>query len=264
MENQDILAFLFPHPPIIVAEVGRTEALKAEKTINSAQSLSKKILDFNPETIIIITPHSYFNTRYFSVYTDTKLSGSFDNFGAPEVKITYNNDIEFIERLNDNVKERFKGLNALPESTPLDHGSMVPLYFFHKAGYRGKISVINYTALSKEDHILFGEIIAKTVHELNRKTVLVASGDLSHKLKPSAPAGYNPKAYLFDEAILDSINKGNYEAIINLNQDLIERAGECGYNSLMVGMGVAGKIPQNNEVLSYEAPFGVGYMVAIL
>jgi AmmeMemoRadiSam system protein A len=39
-------------------------------------------------------------------------------------------------------------------------------------------------------------------------------------------------------------------------------AGECGYRSMLVAFGVTESATQNYEVLHYEAPFGVGYMVA--
>ena len=41
-------------------------------------------------------------------------------------------------------------------------------------------------------------------------------------------------------------------------------AGECGYRSMLVAIGVAQGGTQNCEVISYEAPFGVGYLVAQL
>ena len=41
-------------------------------------------------------------------------------------------------------------------------------------------------------------------------------------------------------------------------------AGECGYRSVLVALGATQDSPRSCEVLSYEAPFGVGYLVAQL
>jgi AmmeMemoRadiSam system protein A len=41
-------------------------------------------------------------------------------------------------------------------------------------------------------------------------------------------------------------------------------AGECGYRSMLVAIGASSELPLSCEVLSYEAPFGVGYLVAQL
>ena len=264
MNDNLLMAAIVPHPPIIIPEVGKNERLKVEKTITNLEKLSKEIVNSNPDTIIIITPHSIYNPHYFSVYYDEKLYGNFANFGAAQTQFSFDNDIDFINKLNTNISETFKGMNGIPHNTPLDHGSGVPLYFLDKAGYKGKIVVINYTALSSAQHILFGTLIRKTLSDINKNFVFIASGDLSHRLIPEAPAGYNPRGKEFDNLIFESISNGDYEAIINMPHDLRENAGECAYNSLMTAFGVLDKKSLHNQVLSYDYPFGVGYIVATL
>jgi AmmeMemoRadiSam system protein B len=263
MDNT-LMTAIYPHPPIMIPEVGKGELPKVEKTINAAKKLSSRIVEANPETIIIVTPHSYLNHRFFNVYVDDVLTGDFSNFGAPEAKVSFENDIEFIHNLAAQSKDIFGGLSQIPPGTPLDHGSAVPLYYLAHAGYKGKIVVINYTVHGAEEHIMFGSLITKTANLLERKTVFVASGDMSHKLLETAPAGYHPDAHYFDETIAEGISNGKYESIINMSPVLRKKAGECAFNSLMVAMGVVNKQPQHNEVIDYEAPFGVGYLVATL
>ena len=93
---------------------------------------------------------------------------------------------------------------------------------------------------------------------------LIASGDLSHRLKPDAPAGYNPTAYIFDEEVVDALRTNSPERIINIDHDLRRSAGECGYRSMLIAMGATREQPWACEVIHYEAPFGVGYLVAQL
>lgn len=50
-------AYLFPHPPIIVEEIGKGQEKEAEKTIIGVKSLAKDIGIKKPTTIILITPH---------------------------------------------------------------------------------------------------------------------------------------------------------------------------------------------------------------
>jgi len=90
----------------------------------------------------------------------------------------------------------------------------------------------------------------------------VASGDLSHRLKPEAPAGYNPTAHLFDEDVVAALVANAPERIINIDEGLRRLAGECGYRSMLVALGATQELPLSCEVLNYEAPFGVGYLVA--
>jgi AmmeMemoRadiSam system protein B len=264
-QNKNILmAALMPHPPIMIPEIGKKEANKTIVSIDGAKKLCNQIVQAKPDTIVIVTPHSAFNPYFFTVHTGEKLPLSFARFGEHELSFEFDNDTEFIEELNDCSKKDFGRLNFLPAGSPLDHGSGVPLYFLANSGYKNKIVVINYTALGKREHNLFGKRIADTAKKRGRKIVFIASGDLSHRLIPGAPAGYDKDAHEFDDKIVRFIKDGNYDWIVNMPEQVRNTAGECGYNSLMVAFGVIGGKPVENEVISYEAPFGVGYLVAKL
>jgi len=259
-----LMAALSPHPPIIIPEVGGKECAKVQNTINSLHDLSANIVKLNPETVIVITPHSYYDPQLFTVYSEKTLEGGFSRFGAPQVKLICENDIDLIQLIQNTIKDTFGSLNKIPVGASLDHGSCVPLYFLINAGYTGKVIVINYTALSPEDHIKFGEKLSEAISLSDKNVAFIASGDLSHRLIPEAPAGYDPEGKVFDNIFVESINNGNYDAIININPALRIKAGECAFNSMMVALGLIGKKPLNNKVLSYEGPFGVGYLVATL
>jgi len=146
----------------------------------------------------------------------------------------------------------------------LDHGTAVPLYFLLRNGWRGSLVALGYSFLTNEDHLRFGSCIRRAVETTNRAVAFVASGDLSHRLKPEAPAGYQPQAHLFDEEVVASLRDGQPERIVNINPDLRKLAGECGYRSLLVAVGATRGLDADCDVLCYEAPFGVGYMVAQL
>ena len=48
-----------------------------------------------------------------------------------------------------------------------------------------------------------------------------------------------------------------------MNPDLIREAGECGYLSIIILLGLLSEIKGSKfKSLSYEGPFGVGYLVA--
>jgi AmmeMemoRadiSam system protein B len=259
-----LMSVLCPHPPIIIKEVGGNETIKTEHTIKAMEKLASDIVIANPDAIIVITPHSYYHPDSFTVYSGKILEGGFSRFGAPQIKLTCKNDLDFIESINDTISDNFENMNKIPPEASLDHGTCVPLYFILKAGYKGKVIVINYSALSADKHILFGEKIAQAISKSDKNFVFIASGDLSHRLLPDAPAGYDPEAHKFDEIIAESIKNGQYINIINIDSALRIKAGECAYNSIMIALGVMDKKPLNNQVLSYEAPFGVGYLVASL
>ncbi len=91
------------------------------------------------------------------------------------------------------------------EDYSLDHGSAVPLYFLDRNGWKGRVVALGYSFLSNKDHLKFGSCIKLAIDKVGRPTAFVASGDLSHRLKPEAPAGYDPEAYRFDEEVVEAI-----------------------------------------------------------
>jgi AmmeMemoRadiSam system protein A len=63
---------------------------------------------------------------------------------------------------------------------------------------------------------------------------------------------------------VDALRTNAPERIINIDHDLRRSAGECGYRSMLIAMGATREQPWACDVIHYEAPFGVGYLVAQL
>jgi MEMO1 family protein len=251
-----------PHPPIMVPEVGREAITEVRGSIEAMRELTARILASDAQTLVIISPHAPLDPQAFVAYADTVLYGDFANFRAPDATVSAPLDTELLDAIETATHEEGYELLRLDRDSELDHGTAVPLYFFLRNGWQGRVVALGYSFLSNEDHVRFGSCINRAAQSLDRAIAFIASGDLSHRLKPGAPAGFYPNAHLFDEEIIAAISATAPERIININQNLRRAAGECGYRSMLVAIGVAAEAEPDSEVLHYEAPFGVGYMVA--
>ena len=120
---------------------------------------------------------------------------------------------------------------------------------------------ICYSFLGYSKHVDFGVLLKEAIFSLDKRYAIIASGDLSHRLSLNAPAGFSPKAKEFDKKLIQLLKKKSLDGILNIEPDLIEDAGECGLRSILILLGVIKKMNYEFEVLSYEAPFGVGYLV---
>lgn len=58
------------------------------------------------------------------------------------------------------------------------------------------------------------------------------------------------------------IKEGKLEKFLEMDKDMVEEAGECGLRSLQILAGILDGLPLKSQVLSYEGPWGVGYMTA--
>lgn len=250
-----------PHPPIMVPEVGREAAAEVRDSIEAMREFTHRLIESGAETVVLISPHAPLQADAFVAYEDPKLHGDFENFRAPGTHVEAPLDEELLSTIT-RVARAHNYRVAPIGGYELDHGTSVPLYFLLRNGWQGRLVALGYTFLSNEDHLRFGSCIKLAIEEAARPVAIVASGDLSHRLKPGAPAGFNPEAHLFDEEVVASLRSCEPSRIVNIDQGLRKQAGECGYRSMLVAFGAAQGAGQSCEVLSYEAPFGVGYMVA--
>lgn len=263
MAGSIVYVGIAPHPPIMVPEVGREAVAEVRGSIDAMRELTERIISCGAETIIIISPHAPLQATAFVAYHEAELRGDFANFHAPQAAINAPLDLELLEAITSAAAG--EGYQLVPlEDYELDHGTAVPLYFLLRDGWHGRVVALGYSFLSNEDHMRFGTCIRRAVETSGRAVAFIASGDLSHRLTPDAPAGYNAQAHFFDEQVLASIKENVPENIVNIDQNLRRLAGECGYRSMLVAIGTSDEASRNCEVLHYEAPFGVGYMVAQL
>jgi aromatic ring-opening dioxygenase LigB subunit len=265
-------AYIFPHPPIIVPEIGKGEEGPASRTIEACRQAAKDIASKKPETVIIITPHGPAFKDAVSISVKEELTGSFKNFRRPDVKLDFQNDTKLVAKIVDNcqrdgvaVAELNSQLTSRCEiDSELDHGAMVPLYFIAKEYSGFKLVHICMGFLSLEELFTFGAAINNAIKESGQSVVIVASGDLSHKLSDDGPYGYNKHGSEFDELFIKLLGQGEFNDIISMDEELVEEAAQCGLRPFTILFGALNDYKVKPQILSYEGPFGVGYGVAII
>ena len=121
---------------------------------------------------------------------------------------------------------------------------------------------IGLSGFSPLEHYRLGQCIAQAVDALDRRAVLVASGDLSHKLRDDGPYGYAPEGPVFDRRVTAAMGSGDFLRFLTMDPALCDRAAECGLRSFQIMAGALDGLAVSPALLSYEGPFGVGYGVA--
>ena len=201
-----IFASICPHPPIILPSVGSKEdRVIAMKTIESLESLGKKMRGTDPSSIIISSPHE-------------------------------------------------------------EWGFNVPLYFLAPDVFKGEMRKYITAEESPAFHFEEGRKTYKEVIARGRaakKIALIASADLSHCLKKDGPYGFHPDGPKFDQDLMKYLKNKNIDKIIKLDEAYPESA-ECGLRSICFILGILeeSKIKYEPRIVSYEGPWGVGYLAA--
>jgi AmmeMemoRadiSam system protein A len=251
-------AVITPHPPLIIPDIGGRYLGEVTSTVESMVTLGKKIKEISPETFILVSPHCELFLKYFGVVTQERIEGDFREFGAPMVKLEFEIDTTLTQRIIDSARESDLPVREILD-VYLDHGAMVPLYYLtRELDYKPRLVLISFSLLPLERIYSFSKVIDSVAEE---NVVFVASGDMSHRLLPGAPNGYDPMGKIFDQAVVEIVKSGNLKGLLDLDPELVERAGECGLRSLVMLAGVMDGKKVRTRVLSYEGPFGVGYLV---
>lgn len=68
-------AYMVPHPPLIIPDVGNGQERIIQKTIDSYHETAQRIALQKPETIILISPHQTMYADYFHISPGTEASG---------------------------------------------------------------------------------------------------------------------------------------------------------------------------------------------
>lgn len=253
-------AFMVPHPPLIVPEIGRGEEGHIQNTVDAYHEVGRRIAGLEPETVVLISPHQIMYADYFHISPGNVGTGDFGQFRAGQVKIEVPYDAEFVETLG-----KLAMAGDIPAGTAgerdrrLDHGTMVPLYFVNQYWQDYRLVRIGLSGLSLAAHYGLGQRIKETAEILGRRVVLIASGDLSHRLTPEGPYGYQEEGPAYDRRIMEVMGSGDFGKLLEFPEDFCEKAGECGHRSFTIMAGALDRTDVMAQRLSYEGPFGVGY-----
>lgn len=264
-----VFAGLSPHPPIIVPEVGGSELEKAAQTVAGMRAWAEKAAAARPEVLILISPHGSFLRDAIGYLGSPEPAGSFEAFGAPEISFTAANDLELAgmiaaEAGKDGIEviKIAPGRYGLSHTAGLDHGVLTPLYYLRNAGISPSLVVFGISLLPYRELFRFGQALGRVVAKSPRRIGLIASGDLSHSLLPGAPAGHTPEGKVFDRTVRKALESMDVELLINLPDELVEGARECGLRPIIMMLGALDSYRVVSRIYSYEGPFGVGYLVA--
>ncbi|WP_440336841.1 AmmeMemoRadiSam system protein B, partial [Mitsuokella multacida] len=219
-----VAAMAVPHPPIILPEIGRGEEKKIAKTAAAYREVMRRAADLEPDTVVITSPHATMYSDYFHISPGKQARGDFSAFRCPEVEIEAEYDVAFAKALADACAEEDLPAGFLGEREPaLDHGTMIPLYFLQPVLKKPvKVVRIGLSGLSADVHYRLGRLIQDTAEKLGRRTVFIASGDLSHKLKEDGPYGFAKEGPVFDEAVTEDLGKADFLSLLTISPDLAE------------------------------------------
>lgn len=257
-------AVMVPHPPIIIPEIGMGEEHVVQKTIDSYHIAMKTLASWNPDTVIVISPHAQMYQDYFQISPGTSATGDFSRFHAGSVKFEVTYDTDLVDLICEYCQEKhFPAGSEYPGPAHLDHGVMVPLYFMNQYLKDYKLVRIGLSGLPVSKNVELGTYIQRAANVLHRRVAVIASGDLSHYCKMDGPYGFRPEGPQYDREIMEVMGQGDFSRLPDFDPSFRLQAGECGHGSFATMSGILDGYSFDTQCLSHEDTFGVGYGVCI-
>lgn len=262
---------LAPHPPLIIPEVGRSRINDVQLTVDGMRSMAAAVAASAPDTIVLFTPHGNVFADAVSALSDQELEGNLKDFGVQQKWTGIKNDLPLLMEIASEAVEAGIDFVMLDNETArrnrlnpcLDHGILVPWYYLQEAGLRDvKIIAISIAFLPIMELYKFGALIGQAAEKMGRRIAVLASGDMSHRLKDDGPYEFDPNGPVFDETIQELLRTAQVEPILELPESMRDQAGECGYRSIVIMLGALDGMEFTPQIFSYEGTFGVGYLVA--
>ncbi len=256
-------AALMCHAPIVLPEIGGARAAECARTTRAMREIARRVVAHRPDVLVLISPHAPRQGSRWGLVEDLRIGGSFARFGFPGLRLELPGAPDAAREVRAAAERR--GLRCWSaEGQDLDHGTLVPLSFLVEAGWRGATLVIALPYPGTGSEAEMGGAIREAAARRGERWAIVASGDMSHRLQPDAPAGYDPRAKEFDRAFVTALAAGDLRGACSVDPWLRELAAEDVVDSTAVAAGATGFRSDGHDILSYEGPFGVGYCEALL
>ena len=251
------------HAPIVVPAVGGAQAEPSNATTAAMEEIAQRLVASDPDVVVVVSPHTPRLPSAFTIVSSV-ISGNFSRFGVParDASVAFSGNPAFVEALVAAAAAHGVAVESV-RLRELDHGAAVPLWFLGDAGFVGTAVVIGLPDAPTSATLDAFALAVKDAAE-SQRVAFIASGDCSHRLTEGAPSGFDPRAVEFDHALRAAIQGDGRRGLDAIGDDVRERAAEDAWDTTRLGLAVVNDRAVRREVLSYEGPYGVGYLCAVL
>ncbi len=257
-----VFAAVVPHPPVLVPSIGQDHLAKLRQTIKALQHLERELYAAQPQAVVVISPHGQVLAEAFSINLHPSYVGRFTAFGDHATQLRWRGDPGLVQRIREYHSLRAEVPLTLTSEEDVDYGVSVPLSRLLTHLPDVPVVPITTSGLDAAVHFVFGQYLADRIVDSGKRVAVLASADLSHRLTKTSPGGYSKTAAKFDQQMVELIQRQSADALIGLDLASVQREGVCGWRAIVTLFGVLSKLRVTPAVLSYESPFGVGYLVA--
>ncbi|MFA6130710.1 MAG: class III extradiol dioxygenase subunit B-like domain-containing protein [Patescibacteria group bacterium] len=256
-----VFAGLTPHSPLLLPSVNTEKIGAVSQTRIAMAELAEELYAAKPETILLFSKHPTMYADAFSINLCDPFKLDLREFGDLSHHQTFHPDFLLIDRVQRALRYQKIPL-TLTSDEALHYAAAVPLLLLTEHLSDVHLFPMSYAKdLSLKDHYALGATLKDLILDSDHRIAVIASGDLSHALTSTSPSGFAPEGDMFDKKIQELIVTKNSAGLLQMESSLFEKAEEEISKPLALLLGIIERMSGHPRILSYEAPFGVGYLV---
>lgn len=256
-----VFSAFVPHTPLLIHAIGKERFSALRDTDTAMQKLALHLLKASPDTVVILSSHHAMYRDAFAIDLNERYETSLHEFGDLSKPTVFSGDPALTDAIQRQARRAGHPV-SLHTAHALDHGSSVPLMRLCAGNPDIRILPIAYAQdVDRAAHLAFGHLLHDVLHSSPKRIAVIASGDLSHALGPDAPDGDRPEGRWFDSVVQDAVEHMASSTLIEADESKVKLASECALKPLVILFGILEHMKARPEILSYEHPFGVGYLV---
>lgn len=254
---------IVPCSPLMLPSVNPERVGLIEKTRNAMHELAEELFATHPDTVVIFCQHTQTPQDAFAMNVADPYTATLAAFGDLGYKQTYHPDFMLADKAQRELRKEGFPVTLVTESD-LPFGATVPLDFLREHLPNIHILPIAPCALSAKDHFDFGGALRSILVESPKRIAVIASGDCSHTRSADAPGGLHEEGKQSDDLLETLIAQKNTAGLLQFDENLLKAGQDAAYKQIVMLFGALDGMPAESRILSHEAPFGVGEIVAEL
>lgn len=255
-----VFAAHVPNSPLLLPSISGDRVGAVAKTRQSLTELAELLYTTKPDTIVLVSDHPTMYTETFSISMSDPYECDLHDVGDLGYKKTYHPDFSLVDKLQRDLRKAEQPV-TLTTDERLNFASTVPLDFLTAMLPTVRVVPVSPCGLTPKEHFTFGQALKHTLLATDKRVAIISAGDTAHTLTEFAPGGHHEDGERYDQALQIMVEQRNVVGLLQMDEGMISNAQESAYRKLLILLGTIDGMDLAPEILSYEAPFGVGYLV---
>lgn len=223
--------------------------------------LAEEIFAAKPDTIVLFCDHNHTPPDAFAINVSDPYHAGLAEFGDLGYSKTYGTDFMLADGIQRAMRHAGYTI-TLETEKELPFSATVPLAFLTEHLPNARILPISPCNASPKEHFDFGAALRESLQISSKRIAVIACGDGAHTRSADAPGGLHEDGKKLDDLVTTLVTHKNTAGLLQIPATLLTNAQDASYRQIVMLFGTLDEVPVESDVLSQEAPFGVGQLVA--